>query len=155
MEQKIDKKIYIIDGPNLNMLSYRDTNIYGGIDFKIYFYSELMDPESSRNFEYFQSNHEGSIIDKIQEIILNKEQYLGIIINAGGYSHTSISIRDALEICDLPKIEVHLSDIYNREDFRKKSMISEVVDEVIIGKGLLGYKIAIEKILNMSQNEKV
>jgi 3-dehydroquinate dehydratase-2 len=133
-------KIKIINGPNLNMLGKRDKKIYGGKNYKD-LCDDLMDYSKDKNFELeiYQSNHEGDIIDSIQNL-----DYDALIINAGAYSHYSYAIRDALEIVDVPKIELHISNIYSREDFRKKSVISEVCNSVISGFGTKGYFIAID-----------
>lgn len=135
------KKILVINGPNLNKLGKRDPKIYGK--------ETLSDIESSMKklgeakgfvLDFFQSNSEGDIIDKIHEY----QDYNGIILNAGAYSHYSIAIRDAIEIATCPVIEVHLSNIYKREDFRKTSVISEVCLGQITGFGSLSYIMAIE-----------
>lgn len=135
------KKILVINGPNLNKLGKRDPKIYGK--------ETLSDIESSMEklgeakgfvLDFFQSNSEGDIIDKIHEY----QDYNGIILNAGAYSHYSIAIRDAIEIATCPVIEVHLSNIYKREDFRKTSVISEVCLGQITGFGSLSYIMAIE-----------
>jgi 3-dehydroquinate dehydratase-2 len=135
------KKILVINGPNLNKLGKRDPKIYGK--------ETLSDIESSMKelgeakgfvLDFFQSNNEGDIIDKIHEY----QDYDGIILNAGAYSHYSIAIRDAIEIATCPVIEVHLSNIYKREDFRKTSVISEVCLGQITGFGSLSYIMAIE-----------
>jgi 3-dehydroquinate dehydratase-2 len=133
-------KIKIINGPNLNMLGKRDKKIYGAKNYKD-LCDDLMKYSKDKNFELeiYQSNHEGDIIDSVQKL-----DYDALIINAGAYSHYSYAIRDALEIVGVPKIELHISNIYNREDFRKKSVISEVCDSTISGFGIDGYFIAID-----------
>ena len=133
-------RIKIINGPNLNMLGKRDKKIYGEKNYKD-LCDDLMDYSKDKNFELeiYQSNHEGDIIDSIQKL-----DYDALIINAGAYSHYSYAIRDALEIVGIPKIELHISNIYNREDFRKKSVISEVCDSIISGFGTKGYFLAID-----------
>ena len=128
-------KILVINGPNLNLLGKRDESHYGALtlnDLEDLIKSEFKDYK----FEFFQSNHEGEIIDQIQ----NAATYFnGIIINPGGYSHTSIAIRDALELCKLPKIEVHLSNIASREDFRKNSITAPMTDGYLSGFHELSY----------------
>ena len=137
-------KILIINGPNLNMLGTREPEIYGAHTL-----SDVEDlchkTAEQLNLEAvcFQSNHEGAIIDKIQESLNNID---GVVINAGAYTHTSIAIHDALKLLTVPIIEVHISDIQNREEFRKHSYISYVAADEIIGKGIDGYAQAIEKI---------
>ena len=143
------KKIKLIHGPNLNLLSQRETDIYGkktlrDINKKILNYSQEL------NFEIkiFQSNNEGEIIDFIQK---EYKKYDGIIINPAALTHYSIALRDALLAVNLPTIEIHLSNIYARENFRKKSVISPVVNGVISGFGYKGYLYAlnaISKIIN-------
>ncbi|MDA0902190.1 MAG: type II 3-dehydroquinate dehydratase [Proteobacteria bacterium] len=135
------KKILIINGPNLNMLDKRDKNIYGGQSLeKAKNDCSSLAKELGLNVEFKQSNDEGEIITFIQQAV---DSIDGIIINAAAYTHTSVAIRDALEIFTKPKIELHISNIYKREDFRKKSFISEVVDAVISGLGINGYSIAL------------
>lgn len=134
------KKIIIINGPNLNLLGKREPQIYGGQTMENYL--EIL----KKNFkeiqiDYYQSNIEGELIDKIQEVGFN---YDGIIINAGGYSHTSVAIHDALKGVTTPAIEVHISNIFTREEYRHHSLISNTCKGVIIGLGLDGYKYAIE-----------
>lgn len=138
-------KVIIIQGPNLNLLGKRDKSIYGSetleeINEKIRTKSKELDI----TVEFFQSNHEGLIIDKIQEII--DLDYNGLIINPGALTHYSIAIRDAIELLDIPVIEVHLSNIYKREKFRNQSVIAPVATGQITGLGSNGYLIAMESI---------
>ncbi|WP_129409635.1 type II 3-dehydroquinate dehydratase [Marinitoga lauensis] len=141
--------ILIVNGPNLNMLGKRPENIYGSFT-----YNDLLkkiENWSLKNgipVEVFQSNVEGKIINRLQ-----KEDYKGLIINAGAYTHYSYAIRDALEILKLPKIELHISNIYKREDFRKKSVIAPVCDGQITGLGLDGYILALEYLKNLLWKE--
>ena len=134
-------KILFINGPNLNLLGEREQSQYGTITFE-----ELKDiclkksNELNIKLEFIQSNIEGEIVTWIQKA---KENYDGIIINAAAFTHTSVAIRDALQIFNKTKIEVHISNIYNREEFRKKSLISDVVDGGIFGLGSNGYILAI------------
>ena len=131
------KKIIILNGPNLNLLGEREKNQYGNFTLK--------DVEKNCN-EYanqnkielslFQSNIEGELVDQIQN---SREIHDGLIINAGGYTHTSVAIHDALKIIKIPIIELHISNIYNREEFRHKSLISKVAKGVICGFGIEGY----------------
>lgn len=136
-------QIQIINGPNLNLLGRRQPEIYGNKSFDVYF-EELrkMFPEIS--LHYYQSNHEGDLIDKLHEIGFN---YDGIVLNAGALTHYSYAIADAISAIEVPVIEVHISDIYAREDFRKISVTGENCKEIISGKGLEGYKLAIEKLI--------
>ena len=131
--------ILIINGPNLNMLKYRES-IYGDIS-----YESLIKhiKEKEENVEIFQSNYEGEIIDKIQSTIFSNE-YEGIIINPAGYTHTSISILDALLLVKIPKVEVHLTDIESRETYRNFSVTKKGCDYFICGKGSDGYLEAID-----------
>ena len=132
-------KLIIINGPNLNLLGIREKEIYGETSFEEYFKS-LKNKFRDINLEYFQSNHEGELIEKIQEIGFS---YDGIIINGGGFTHTSIALRDAVASVSTPAIEVHISNILSREDFRKKSYLSDVCEGIISGLGLMGYEYAI------------
>jgi len=136
--------IHIINGPNLNLLGKRETSIYGDKDFDSYF-SELKEKYPGLNLSYFQTNHEGLILDKLHEIGFSSD---GIIINAGAYTHTSIAIRDAIKAIESPCVEVHISDISKREDFRKYSYLTEVCTHHIIGKGLQGYADAIDFLIS-------
>ena len=143
--------IILINGPNLNLLGKREQSQYGSISF-----DELKSKclEHSKkigvNIDFFQSNLEGEIVGKIQESI---KSFDGIIINAAGYTHTSVSIRDALNIFKKPKIELHISNIYKREEFRHKSLISSVVSGGIFGLGAEGYILAIISLQKTLQNE--
>ena len=135
-------KILIINGPNLNMLGLREINQYGKIS-----YDELCNliKTHSKNkvqIEFYQSNIEGEIVSRVQEII--DQDIDALIVNPGAYTHTSIAIRDALAILNIPKIEVHLSDINSRENFRKTNLITDLCELSIIGKGANGYIEAIE-----------
>lgn len=133
-------KIHIINGPNLNLLGKREPEIYGKMTFKDYF-TELQFKYKSVEISYFQSNTEGELISEIQEADNNVD---GIILNAAAYTHTSIGIADAVKAIETPVIEVHISNIYAREEFRKKSYISPNVIGVIAGFGLKSYDLAIQ-----------
>ena len=135
-------KVIIINGPNLNLLGKRDVAIYGNISFEEYF-SSLKENYSDIKLSYFQSNIEGELIDKLQEIGFS---YDYILLNAGGYSHTSVSISDAISSIKTPVIEVHISNIYSREEFRTKSLLSKNCKGVICGFGLDSYKLALESL---------
>lgn len=133
-------KVLILNGPNLNLLGIRQTEIYGKQNFLSYF-DELKGAYSNIQLEYYQSNVEGEIINKLHEVGFS---YDGIILNAGGYTHTSVSIRDAIAAISTPVLEVHISNIYAREEFRHTSLISQVCVGTIAGLGLQGYKLAID-----------
>jgi 3-dehydroquinate dehydratase-2 len=141
------KKILILNGPNLNLLHKRDSQIYGKISLeKIASDCEEVAKECAVAIDFQQSNSEVDLIEAIQNAV---DECDGIIINAAAYSHTSIAIRDALEIFSKPKIEVHISNIFAREEFRQHSFLSEVVDGVICGLGANSYTIALLAISNM------
>lgn len=138
------KKIIIINGPNLNLLGKRETDIYGDMSFEDFF-TEIKEVYSDDVvLTHFQSNIEGEIIDKIQEVGFS---YNGIILNAGGYTHTSVAIRDAIAAVKTPVIEVHISNVYAREEFRHTSLISPVCKGVIAGFGLESYVLAVDSFL--------
>ena len=137
--------LIIINGPNLNLLGIREKEIYGDESFESY-YESLQKKFKNININYYQSNHEGELIEKIQEVGFS---YDGIIINAGGFTHTSVALRDAISSVTSPAIEVHISNILSREDFRKKSYLSDVCSGIISGLGLLGYEAAIKEVIMM------
>ncbi len=133
-------KIAVIQGPNLNMLGVRETNIYGPMKLEdIHNQMKAVADQNGFEIEFFQSNLEGEIVDKIQECLGDAD---GIIINPAAYSHTSIAIRDAISAVQLPVVEVHLSNISAREEFRHKSLISPVVAGTIAGFGPFSYHLA-------------
>ena len=138
-------KLLIINGPNLNFLGIREPDLYGNESYEA-LCSMIEDHarEKGISVEIFQSNHEGAIIDKIQEAYL--KGFDGIVINPGAYTHYSYAIMDALKSVTMPKIEVHITDIESREDFRKISVTSNGCDEVIKGQGLNGYIEAMDRI---------
>ena len=140
------KKIQIINGPNLNLLGRREPEIYGDQGFDVYV-EHLRSSFPTCEIQYFQSNSEGGLIDKIHETGFT---YDGIILNAGGYTHTSVALRDAIKAVDSPVVEVHISNVHAREEFRHKSMISAVCKGVIAGFGLDSYRLAIQAILSFS-----
>jgi 3-dehydroquinate dehydratase-2 len=137
------KKIIIINGPNLNLLGKREPTIYGNQTFEQYF-DELKTVFGEVDLYYFQSNHEGAIIDKIHEIGFDFD---GIVINAGAYTHTSIAIADALSAIKTPAVEVHISNIHAREAFRHHSYLTSRCKGMICGLGLKGYELAIRYFL--------
>ena len=136
------KKIIILNGPNLNLLGEREKSQYGSFTLKD-IEDKCKEYASKNNISLilFQSNIEGELVEKIQSA--RKEQE-GLIINAGGYTHTSVAIHDALKIVKIPIIELHITNIYNREEFRQKSLISNVANGVICGFGAEGYIMALD-----------
>ena len=133
-------KIVVIQGPNLNMLGVREQNIYGPMKLEqIHAQMKEVATQNSVEIEFFQSNLEGEIVDKVQECYGEAH---GIIINAAAYTHTSIAIRDAIAAVNLPTIEVHISNIHRREEFRKENMIAPVCSSSIVGFGPFGYHLA-------------
>ena len=147
----MNNKIIIINGPNLNLLGEREQSQYGSITFEKLKANCLKKAKDlNLDMEFFQSNIEGDIVTKIQEAKKNVD---GIIINAAGFTHTSVSIRDALDIFKKPVIEIHISNIYKREEFRRKSLISDVVTGGIFGLGSEGYILAIISMQKLLNNE--
>ena len=146
----VQNNIIIINGPNINLLGDRDKSIYGNET-----YESLLNRCRSEakkidvNIDFYQSNIEGELVTKIQE---SRKQYDGMIINAAAFTHTSVAIRDALSLFKKPCIELHISNIYKREEFRHKSLISDVVTGVICGLGTSGYILAINSIYEIIQN---
>ena len=146
-ERESLKKIIVIHGPNLNMLGQREPEIYGDqslgeINAQLLKLGEKLGME----IETFQSNHEGEIVDRIQLAVRSCD---GILINPAAYTHTSIAIRDALSLLDIPVIEIHLSNIYKREPFRHKSLIADIAAARISGFGAQGYRLALEGLANL------
>jgi len=135
------KKIIILNGPNLNLLGEREKNQYGSFTLKD-IEEKCKDCAKKINLDIslYQSNIEGELVDKVQEA---RNKHDGLIINAGGYTHTSVAIHDALKIIKIPIIELHISNIYNREEFRHKSLISGVARGIICGFGAEGYIMAL------------
>lgn len=141
------KKILILNGPNLNLLHKRDSAIYGKISLeKIAENCEALAKQSEVKIAFKQSNSESELVEIIQKAI---DDFDGIIINAAAYTHTSVAIRDALEIFQKPKIEVHISNIFKREEFRHHSLLSDVVDGVICGLGADGYTISLSAMIGL------
>jgi 3-dehydroquinate dehydratase-2 len=137
-------KIAIINGPSLNLIGTREIDIYGGESFEHYF-NKLREKYETIDFDYFQSNVEGEIIKELQSA---GQKMDGIILNAGAYTHTSIAIGDAIAAIKTPVVEVHISNVYAREEFRKYSHISSKCAGTISGFGLKGYLLAVESFLN-------
>ena len=136
-------KLIIINGPNLNLLGKREPEIYGAHSFDDYF-KELQNKFLDVNLSYFQSNIEGEIIDKLHEVGFS---YDGVILNAAAYTHTSVGIGDAVKAIETPVVEVHISNVHAREEFRHHSHIAANVKGVIVGFGLKSYDLAIESFL--------
>ena len=140
------KKIIILNGPNLNLLGEREKNQYGS--FTLREIEQTCNDFAKKNelkISFYQSNIEGELVEKIQ---MSRNSQDGLIINAGGYTHTSVAIHDALKILKIPIIELHISNIYNREEFRHKSLISKVAKGVICGFGAEGYIMSLKAITN-------
>nr|WP_295931110.1 type II 3-dehydroquinate dehydratase [uncultured Dyadobacter sp.] len=133
------KKILILNGPNLNLLGKREPGVYGNQSFEDYF-ETLKNIFPEIELHYFQSNHEGAMIDKIHEVGFSFD---GIVINAGGYTHTSIALADALSAVTTPAVEVHISNIHAREPFRHHSYLTARCKGMICGLGLKGYELAV------------
>ncbi len=145
-------KIVVIQGPNLNMLGHREQNIYGPMKMEeIHAQMENVAKQNDVEIEFFQSNLEGELVDRIQECVGEAD---GIIINPAAYSHTSIAIRDALIASGVPAIEVHISNLDRREEFRQKSLITAVCNGTITGFGPLGYHLAMIGMLQVFQEIK-
>ena len=144
-------KILVINGPNLNFLGIREKGIYGTQDYN-YLVNMIQEKAKKEDcaIECFQSNHEGAIIDKIQEAYFDGTE--GIVINPGAYTHYSYAIRDALASITVPKVEIHISDITKREEFRKTSVTKPACDHQIYGKGLEGYLMAIDFVLEKGKS---
>lgn len=138
-------KLLIINGPNLNLLGKREKNIYGESSFEDY-YKSLKSDYPKIEFEYYQSNVEGELINKLHEVGFS---YDAIVMNAGAYTHTSIGITDAIAGIETPVIEVHISNVYAREEYRHQSLMAKNCIGVIAGMGLNSYKLAIEHFLSL------
>ncbi len=140
-------KLLVINGPNLNMLGIREPDIYGKRTYgDLENYINSICNENMVEVEVYQSNHEGAIIDRIQQAYFDKID--GIVINPAAYTHTSVGILDALKAVSIPTVEVHLSNVNEREDFRKKSFVSLFAEKTICGLGFEGYKAAVEYLIN-------
>ena len=147
----MNNKILVINGPNLNLLGEREQSQYGSVSFeKLKENCQKKSRELSLNIEFAQSNIEGELVNIIQE---SRKKFDGIIINAAAFTHTSVAIRDALDIFKKPVIEVHISNIYKREEFRQKSLISDIVTGGIFGLGADGYILAIISMHKLLKNE--
>ncbi len=140
--------IWILNGPNLNLLGKREPEVYGTKRFEEFF-EELNAAFPDVNLYYFQSNHEGALIDKLQEIGFLAD---GVVINAGGYSHTSIALADTLAAIPAPAVEVHISNVFEREPYRHHSFLAVKCLGSITGLGLEGYRLAVERLVEKAQN---
>lgn len=139
-------KILIINGPNLNLLGIREPGIYGKESMEQYL-DFLKECFSDVTIEYFQSNHEGDIIDQIHRVGFDTAEYQGIVLNAGAYTHTSLAIADAIAAIEVPVVEVHISNIAKREEIRHRSLLTRVCRGVIAGFGMDSYRLAIEALV--------
>lgn len=139
------KRILIVNGPNLNLLGRRETSIYGTRSFEDYLL-ELRSRFPEVDLDYYQSNHEGCLIDKLQEA---DGEYDGVVMNPGGYSHTSIALADCIRAIIIPVVEVHISDISQREPYRRHSFTAEASIMCIFGKGLEGYALGVGELLGI------
>lgn len=139
------KRILIINGPNLNLLGTRQPEIYGSRSF-IDYLKTVEEQFMGVQIHYFQSNHEGELIDKLHELGFAVD---GVVINAGGYTHTSIALRDAIAAIPAPTVEVHISNVHAREEFRHHSYLAPVCKGVIAGLGLTGYELAVRYLLSL------
>lgn len=137
------KRILVLNGPNLNLLGVREKSIYGDQSFEQYF-EDLKQKYSALELSYFQSNSEGTIIDKLHEVGF---EYDGIVLNAGAYTHTSLAIADAISAINTPVVEVHISNVHQREEFRHHSYLSKNCKGVILGFGLDSYRLGIESLI--------
>ena len=147
----MNNKIIIINGPNLNLLGEREQSQYGSITFeKLKDSCEIKCKELGIKLDFTQSNLEGELVNIIQD---SRKKYDGIIINAAAFTHTSVAIRDALDLFKKPVIEVHISNIYKREEFRQKSLLSDIVNGGIFGLGVNGYILAIISMHKLLNNE--
>ncbi len=149
--------VYILNGPNLNMLGRREPSIYGTESMEQVLLA-LQRQYADIHFVYYQSNHEGDLIDHIQEWTLRtdeaQEEACGVVLNAGGYTHTSVALRDAVAMAQIPVVEVHISDIMQREAFRRTSLLTEVCAHTIMGIGTRCYQSATEWLLQQKKNRE-
>jgi len=142
-------RVIIINGPNLNLLGQREPSVYGADNFEAYF-ATLQRAYPQLELSYFQSNHEGALLDKLHEVGFS---YDGIILNAGAYTHTSVALHDAIRAITTPVVEVHISNTFAREAFRHHSYIAAVAKGVIVGFGMESYRLALESICLMINDQ--
>lgn len=151
IKRKVTMKILILNGPNLNLLGRREPSVYGSRSFDEYF-SELRERFAQRvELAFFQSNSEGALIDKIHEVGFD---YDGIVLNAGAYTHTSLAIADAIRAVPAPVVELHISNVYAREEYRHRSLLAPACRGCICGFGLEGYALAVGSFLGQDQSRK-
>lgn len=141
------KRILIVNGPNLNLLGTREPHIYGSVSMEEYL-TALRTDYRGHEIDCYQSNHEGDIVDRLQEAGTTGEVD-GIVLNAAAYTHTSLAIADAVAAIEVPVVEVHISNIYAREPFRRRSLLAPVAKGVITGFGLDSYRLAVDALINM------
>jgi len=143
------RRLYLVNGPNLNLLERRDATLYGGVSLlEVVSRVETVANEFSAETVFFQSNHEGELVDYIQEVATSAGKRDGMVINPAAFSHTSIAILDALELVPCPVIEVHLSNLNKRESFRRESLTARGCQGIICGLGVLGYQLAAQAALS-------
>lgn len=153
----MNKRIGILNGPNLNCLGRRETDIYGTKSME-QIMVDLQRRYPDVYFSYYQSNHEGDLIDRLQEPLeqtsCEQDPLIGIVLNAGGYTHTSVALRDAVALCPIPVVELHISDITQREAFRRVSLLTDVCAYSVIGHGTDGYQEAVQWLLDTQKSNK-
>lgn len=153
----MNKRIGILNGPNLNCLGRRETDIYGTKSME-QIMVDLQRRYPDVYFSYYQSNHEGDLIDRLQESLeqtsCEQDPLIGIVLNAGGYTHTSVALRDAVALCPIPVVELHISDITQREAFRRVSLLTDVCAYSVIGHGTDGYQEAVQWLLDAQKSNK-
>lgn len=147
-------RIQIINGPNLNLLGRREPGVYGNRSFEEYLQEELRPAFPGVEIDYFQSNIEGELIDRIHKVGFGEGGCRGIVLNAGAYTHTSIALQDAIRAVEVPVVEVHISNVHRREEFRHRSMIAPACVGVICGFGMDSYRLAVEAIGRL-ENERI
>ncbi len=152
----VNGRIVILNGPNLNWLGRREAAMYGTLSME----QVMLDLQQSYPdvyFTYYQSNHEGDLIDRLQEpleqVSRGLEPVTGVVLNAGGYTHTSVALRDAVAMCPVPVVELHITDISQREAFRRVSLLTDVCAHSIIGHGTAGYAEAVQWLLDNLKNQ--
>ena len=152
----VNGRIVILNGPNLNWLGRREAAMYGTLSME-QIMLDLQQSYSDVYFTYYQSNHEGDLIDRLQEpleqVSRGLEPVTGVVLNAGGYTHTSVALRDAVAMCPVPVVELHITDISHREAFRRVSLLTDVCAHSIIGHGTAGYAEAVQWLLDNLKNQ--
>ena len=152
----VNGRIVILNGPNLNWLGRREAAMYGTLSME-QIMLDLQQSYPDVYFTYYQSNHEGDLIDRLQEpleqVSCGLEPVTGVVLNAGGYTHTSVALRDAVAMCPVPVVELHITDISQREAFRRVSLLTDVCAHSIIGHGTAGYAEAVQWLLDNLKNQ--